>query len=78
MIDLENAGRGSLSFIFSVVMMLPCLSVTSRRLQNRGLFGWWQLSFLTGVGVFFGFIGEIVASQKNENKWERDPFSFDS
>ena len=38
-VDLENAGRDSLSFIFSIVIILPYLSVISRRLQDRFLSG---------------------------------------
>ncbi|PJZ46752.1 DUF805 domain-containing protein [Leptospira brenneri] len=37
--------------IFSLAILLPSLSVGSRRLHDVGMSGWWQLIGLTGIGV---------------------------
>ncbi|PJZ84931.1 DUF805 domain-containing protein [Leptospira harrisiae] len=36
--------------IFSLAVLLPSLSVGSRRLHDVGMSGWWQLIGLTGIG----------------------------
>ncbi|TGL85084.1 DUF805 domain-containing protein [Leptospira congkakensis] len=37
--------------IFSLAILLPSLSVGSRRLHDVGMSGWWQLIGLTGIGL---------------------------
>ena len=64
---------GPLTLIFNVVTLLPSISVTSRRLQDRGISGWWQLSYFTIVGVFVIFILLMLPSKDDENKWGRNP-----
>jgi uncharacterized membrane protein YhaH (DUF805 family) len=53
----------NMGFVFGIVMTVPCLSVTSRRLHDTGRSGWWQLILILPVfpvagsfalGVFFG------------------------
>ena len=36
---------------FTLLLFVPSLSVTARRLQDRGWSGWWQLLYLTIVGI---------------------------
>ncbi|TGK80143.1 DUF805 domain-containing protein [Leptospira montravelensis] len=36
--------------VFSLAVLLPSLSVGSRRLHDVGMSGWWQLIGLTGIG----------------------------
>ena len=40
----EEIGYGPLSLLFQIIVIIPSVSVTSRRLQDRGISGWWQLS----------------------------------
>ena len=47
----EEIGYGLLSLLFQILVIIPSISVTSRRLQDRGISGWWQLSYLIVIGI---------------------------
>ena len=64
---------GPLTLIFNAIILFPYISVTSRRLQDRNISGWWQLSYLTIIGVFIIFILLMLPSKEDENKWGRNP-----
>ena len=51
MVDIESDEIGIFSTIFILFTLIPTLSVTARRLQDRGWSGWWQLLNLTIVGI---------------------------
>ena len=44
-------GYGPLSLIFQIIVIIPSISLTSRRLQDRGISGWWQLLQLTIIAI---------------------------
>ena len=64
---------GPLTLVFNAIILFPYISVTSRRLQDRGISGWWQLSYLTFIGVFVIFILLMLPSKEDENKWGKNP-----
>ena len=64
---------GPLTLVFNAIILFPYVSVTSRRLQDRGISGWWQLSYLTFIGVFVIFILLMLPSKEDENKWGKNP-----
>ena len=72
-VDVENAGAGILSFIFSLAVLVPSISVTSRRLHDRGFSGWWQLSYVTLIGIFVVIVLCALPAKDDENKWGRNP-----
>ena len=72
MVELESSEMGILSIIFSLLILVPSLSVTSRRLQDRGWSGWWQLLYLTIVGILIIIVLNILPAKENENKWGRN------
>ena len=72
-VDIENAGAGILSFIFSLAVLVPSISVTSRRLHDRGVSGWGQLSYVTLIGIFFVIVLCALPAKDDENKWGRNP-----
>ena len=76
-VDIESAGMGIVSIIFSLLLSLllfvPSLSVTARRLQDRGWSGWWQLLYLTIVGALVIIVLNILPAKEDENKWGRNP-----
>ena len=72
-VDVENAGFGVLSFVFSFAILVPSISVTSRRLHDRGLSGWWQLSYVTLIGIVVVFVLCALPAKDDENKWGRNP-----
>jgi len=69
----EEFGYGPLSLLFSIIIVIPSISVTSRRLQDRGISGWWQLSYFTIIGIFVILILLILPAKEDENKWGRNP-----
>ena len=73
MVDIESAEMGILSLIFTLLLFVPSLSVTARRLQDRGWSGWWQLLYLTIVGILVIVVLNILPAKEDENKWGRNP-----
>ena len=69
----EAYGSGPLSAFFSIITLIPSISVTSRRLQDRGISGWWQLSYITFIGIFVITILCMLPAKEDENKWGRNP-----
>ena len=64
---------GILSLILFILTFIPSISVTSRRLQDRGVSGWWQLSYITIIGILVITIICIFPGKKDENKWGKNP-----
>ena len=73
MVDIESSEMGILSWIFTLLLFVPSLSVTARRLQDRGWSGWWQLLYLTIVGILIIVVLNILPAKEDENKWGRNP-----
>tara|TARA_B100000900_G_scaffold347188_1_gene312273 strand:- start:63 stop:428 length:366 start_codon:yes stop_codon:yes gene_type:complete len=73
MVDIETGEMGIVSIIFSLLLFVPSLSVTARRLQDRGWSGWWQLLYLTIVGGLLIIALNILPAKEDENKWGRNP-----
>jgi len=73
MVDIESSEMSILSWIFTLLLFVPSLSVTARRLQDRGWSGWWQLLYLTIVGILVIVVLNILPAKEDENKWGRNP-----
>ena len=73
MVDIESAEMGILSIILTLLLIVPGLSVTARRLQDRGWSGWWQLLYLTIVGGLVIVVLNILPAKEDENNWGRNP-----
>tara|TARA_B100000989_G_C19513056_1_gene460141 strand:+ start:1342 stop:1782 length:441 start_codon:yes stop_codon:yes gene_type:complete len=71
--NIAQNPTGLLSLIFNAIILFPFLSLTSRRLQDRSISGWWQLSYFTIVGIFVIFILLMLRAKEDENKWGRNP-----
>ena len=69
----EEIGYGPLSLLFQIIVIIPSISVTSRRLQDRGISGWWQLSYLIIIGFLVITILCMLPAKEDENKWGRNP-----
>tara|TARA_Y100000389_G_C16968182_1_gene274373 strand:+ start:87 stop:461 length:375 start_codon:yes stop_codon:yes gene_type:complete len=69
----EEIGYGPFSALFQIITFIPSVSVTSRRLQDRGISGWWQLSYITIIGIFVILILVMLPAKEDENKWGRNP-----
>ena len=64
---------GLLTLLFNAIILLPSISLASRRLQDRSISGWWQLSYFTIVGIFVIFILLMLPAKEDENMWGRNP-----
>ena len=73
MVDIESDEIGILSLIFSLLLTPPSISVTARRLHDRGWSGWWQLLYLTIIGTLVIIVLTILPATEDENKWGRNP-----
>ena len=73
MIDMTFGQMGIASVILNLFLLMPSLSVTSRRLQDRGYSGWWQLSYITILGVFVIILLCMLPSKEDENKLGSNP-----
>ena len=69
----EEIGYGPMTFLFQIITIIPSISVTSRRLQDRGISGWWQLSYILIIPIFVILILLMLPAKEDENKWGRNP-----
>ena len=69
----EEFGYGPFSALFQIIVIIPSISITSRRLQDRSISGWWQLSYITIIGIFVILILLMLPAKEDENKWGRNP-----
>ena len=69
----EEFGYGPFSALFQIIVIVPSISITSRRLQDRGISGWWQLSYITIIGIYVILILLMLPAKEDENKWGRNP-----
>ena len=74
LISIENPNAtGPLSSILNLLLAIPSISVTSRRLQDYGYSGWWQLSYITVIGIFVVLIWCMLPAKEEENDWGKNP-----
>ena len=73
MVDIESGGTLLLNIIVTLLIFVPSISVTARRLQDRGWSGWWQLLYLTIVGGLVILVLTILPAKEDENNWGRNP-----
>ena len=69
----EEIGYGPMTFLFQIITIIPSISVTSRRLQDRGISGWWQLSYILIIPIFVILVLLMLPAKEDENKWGRNP-----
>ena len=60
---------GPVNIIFSVVLILPAIAVTARRLHDVNRSGWWQLIELTIIGILLIIIWNATEGEKKKNKY---------
>jgi len=63
-----------LIFAYSLVILVPGLAVTIRRLHDIGKSGWWYLiAFVPFVGGLILFVFTLLDSEPFPNQWGLDP-----
>lgn len=59
-----------LSPIYSLLLMIPAIAVSIRRLHDIGKSGWWLLLiFLPLIGAIVLLVFFVLESQQDENEW---------
>jgi len=59
--DALFGGMGILVFIWVLIVFIPSIAVTVRRLHDRDMSGWWYLGFIVaGMIPFIGLIASIA------------------
>ena len=63
----------AIAIIFGLVLFVPALSVTARRLHDTGRSGWWQLTaYIPYVGIIASIILIVIfciEGEKKKNKY---------
>ena len=56
--------NGPVNIIFTIVTFLPYLAVGARRLHDTNRSGWWQLLYITGIGIPIVLIFMVLPSRE--------------
>lgn len=65
-----GAGVGWITLVLSLLLFLPNLAITVRRLHDTGRSGWWWwLSFLCGIGAVIVLVFCLQDSQPGDNEY---------
>ena len=61
-------------FTYGLVLFVPSLAITIRRLHDIGKSGWWYfIAFVPFVGGIILFVFTLLDSQPYPNEWGLDP-----
>lgn len=73
-INFEGQSVGFVASLISLVLLIPGISVTFRRLHDTGRSGWWWLlSLVCCIGWIFLFIFTIKDSDPGDNQYGPNP-----
>ena len=70
-----NIDTAPINLIFSIIVFLPGLAVSVRRLHDINRSGWWLLIMLTGIGIILLLYWYIKAGDKEANKFGLNPLT---
>jgi len=63
----ETVGTGPLRLLFNVAIIVPGLAVGARRLHDTNRSGWWQLLYITLIGIPVVIIFMVLPTREEEN-----------
>lgn len=66
-------GTMFLAFIFSLVLLVPSISIAARRLHDTGRTGWWQLIALVPLIGAIVLIVFLVMESQDDNEYGARP-----
>jgi len=69
---LENRGR-AIGMLFGVIAFIPDIAVNARRLHDVGRSGWWQLIWLTVIGIFVLLYWHLKKGDEGSNHFGDNP-----
>ena len=61
------------SVIYSLILLLPCLSMSARRLHDTGRTGWWQLIMLIPIIGLLVLIYFYIQNSQGDNQYGYKP-----
>tara|TARA_B100000029_G_C17585132_1_gene960918 strand:- start:2675 stop:3013 length:339 start_codon:yes stop_codon:yes gene_type:complete len=59
----EKWGTGPVGLVWSLGTFVPSIAVGARRLHDTNRSGWWQLLYLTGIGIPIVLIFMVLPSR---------------
>ena len=71
---LDYDGYGVLGSIFTLITVIPGLSVNIRRLHDINRTGWWVLLSFTGIGLIPLIYWACLKGDESDNKFGSNPF----
>ncbi|MCQ6280036.1 DUF805 domain-containing protein [Bacillus sp. EB600] len=75
----ESLFWGVLFYIYYFAIIIPMISMTTRRLHDIGKSGWFQLvHFIPIIGAILLLIWACTDSQPNDNQYGPNPKSFEN
>ena len=75
--DALGNAQGFLTPIYSLIVLIPSMAVTVRRLHDVGKSGWWILIALTCIGVIPLLIWYISEGTPGDNQYGPNPREID-
>lgn len=70
----EGSFVGPIYAVIALILVIPSIAVTFRRLHDTGRSGWWWLlSLLCGIGGIILFIFCLIAGNPGDNEYGPDP-----
>jgi len=70
----SRSGQGMLGTVFTLVMLVPSISVTVRRLHDTNRSGWWVLiSLIPLIGGIILIVFAVQDSQPGNNRFGPNP-----
>ena len=66
-------GTGVLSGIYALALLIPCISIATRRLHDTGRSGWWQLIVLIPIIGAIILLIFLVQDSHAENSYGQNP-----
>ena len=70
-----NIDTAPINLIFNIIIFLPGIAVSVRRLHDVNRSGWWLLIMLTGIGIILLLYWTIKAGDKEANKFGSNPLT---
>ena len=66
-------GISAVTYMVNGALLIPLFAVGTRRLHDIGLSGWWQLLYLTGLGIALLLMLWLIRSERNANRYGESP-----
>ena len=66
---LGYSENGAFEWVAYIIILLPSLAVGARRLHDSGRSGWWQLLYLTIIGIIVLIVWWVADGDKKKNKF---------